>query len=805
MDEKQWLDLLNKAEQFYLSQAEIALCLPQDAAMATPYDTKYVEELLQEKPVELAVSDTNVDVVEQDANNIDNASSHPNKEVTTFEQIDSQTESDELIHASLSDSDDNLTTLLPEEHAEQDDETPFTDEAEFSDAESPTELRSLDEEESDEPKHEDEFSEGESNLANHTFDKQESDELELDADSSTHDHLFNDEFIAETVREHLLDEPVNALSNSEVKPDNTIEESESDTISAINTDVEEPQTESNQDDDSEDVLVESTSPVISAFETSHEPLAEIPVAIPTHTPVFDETEHDLNSNREDETPSLFDEISPLESSTSDDEDEEKPYRDPFTLDLFGSLPAKKPAEKPKPTETKPSFNLKQKPKSKPVESELFESLLGEQPSNTVANEPQKDNPRNELSTESSLHTDQLFVQSADSKDIVLNENRTQTSNSDNEQIPNDSQAEQLVSKHVETEVSKLEQVENQQESSDQEKFDYSSEIEAASSSLTESEETPKEQHTTIDEHSTTAQQLGDAQTKLTDHQEDSSTLVHLDKAPPSVQEMEKTDITHQENHLSTTQHKDSTELSQQGIDNGLHPTSTSSSFTEIIDENGDILKVNPNQSPIYIPKFTLSPMALHNELAACSTLEELRALCEKHRDLLKTDLEHTNLVFGVGNPQAKLMIVGEAPGENEDIQGEPFVGRAGQLLDKIMAAINFQRSDIYIANILKHRPPKNRDPLPDERDRSLPFLLRQIELIQPKIVLCMGRISAKTLLGLPDTTTLAQLRGKFHPFLGKIELTATYHPAALLRNPNWKRPTWEDVQMVRKRYDELVN
>jgi uracil-DNA glycosylase len=200
----------------------------------------------------------------------------------------------------------------------------------------------------------------------------------------------------------------------------------------------------------------------------------------------------------------------------------------------------------------------------------------------------------------------------------------------------------------------------------------------------------------------------------------------------------------------------------------------------------------------------IAPNQLQLELNECLTLDDLRLLCEKHKDLLRTDLEDTNLVFGVGNPNAKLLIVGEAPGENEDKQGEPFVGKAGQLLDKILEAIQFSRKDIYIANILKHRPPKNRDPLPEERERSLPFLLRQIEIIQPKLVLCLGRISARTLLGLPDTVSLAQLRGKFHPFMNNtIELTATYHPASLLRNPNWKRPTWEDVQMIRNRYDEL--
>tara|TARA_R110001599_G_scaffold184627_4_gene378540 strand:+ start:4718 stop:5641 length:924 start_codon:yes stop_codon:yes gene_type:complete len=186
-------------------------------------------------------------------------------------------------------------------------------------------------------------------------------------------------------------------------------------------------------------------------------------------------------------------------------------------------------------------------------------------------------------------------------------------------------------------------------------------------------------------------------------------------------------------------------------------------------------------------------------IAQCSTLEELKALCEK-TEALKTDLEGTNLVFGVGNPNADLMIIGEAPGFNEDKQGEPFVGEAGQLLDKIMAAINFKRDDIYIANILKHRPPENRDPKVEERANSLPYLLRQIELVDPKLILCVGRVSGTTLLDKDDS--LKNMRSKFHEFNGR-ELMVTYHPAALLRNKQWKRPTWEDVQKLRERYDEL--
>lgn len=191
---------------------------------------------------------------------------------------------------------------------------------------------------------------------------------------------------------------------------------------------------------------------------------------------------------------------------------------------------------------------------------------------------------------------------------------------------------------------------------------------------------------------------------------------------------------------------------------------------------------------------------VYYQIDKCNSLEELEALCEK-ADVLRTDLEGTQLVFGVGNPNADLMIIGEAPGAEEDKQGEPFVGKAGQLLNQILEAINFKREDVYIANILKHRPPNNRNPKPEERKRSLPFLLRQIDLINPKLILALGKVSAQTLLDMK--TSLSKMRGKFHEFRGKYELLATYHPAALLRHTKWKRPTWEDVQLLRKRYDEL--
>ncbi len=159
----------------------------------------------------------------------------------------------------------------------------------------------------------------------------------------------------------------------------------------------------------------------------------------------------------------------------------------------------------------------------------------------------------------------------------------------------------------------------------------------------------------------------------------------------------------------------------------------------------------------------------------------------------------THLVFGDGNEKADLMLVGEAPGRDEDLSGVPFVGRAGQLLHKILEAIHFKREDVYIANIIKCRPPNNRDPLPSEVEKCEPYLKKQIDIIQPKFILALGRIAGQTLLR--TNASLSQLRGKVHNYHG-IKLLVTYHPAALLRNPHWKRPVWEDVQFLRKLYDE---
>ncbi|HEU4723034.1 MAG TPA: uracil-DNA glycosylase [Gemmatimonadaceae bacterium] len=160
-----------------------------------------------------------------------------------------------------------------------------------------------------------------------------------------------------------------------------------------------------------------------------------------------------------------------------------------------------------------------------------------------------------------------------------------------------------------------------------------------------------------------------------------------------------------------------------------------------------------------------------------------------------------NPVPGVGDPDADFMCVGEAPGANEDQQGEPFVGQAGQLLNKILAAIDLRREDVFIANVLKHRPPGNRNPLPEEVVACSPYLVRQIELVRPKVILALGTFAAQTLL--ETKLTIGKLRGQVHRYYG-VPLIVTYHPAALLRNPSWKRPTWEDVQLARRILDRAL-
>jgi DNA polymerase len=180
-----------------------------------------------------------------------------------------------------------------------------------------------------------------------------------------------------------------------------------------------------------------------------------------------------------------------------------------------------------------------------------------------------------------------------------------------------------------------------------------------------------------------------------------------------------------------------------------------------------------------------------------NSLDDVRATVAKctRCALYASALNH---VPGEGNHNADFMVVGEAPGQTEDEQGKPFVGRAGQLLTQILEAIQLRREDVFICNVLKHRPPGNRNPEPDEVKACSPYLVRQIELIKPKVILALGTFSAQTLL---DTkTAIGKLRGQVHEYHG-VPVVVTYHPAALLRNPAWKRPTWEDVQLARRILD----
>jgi DNA polymerase len=179
-----------------------------------------------------------------------------------------------------------------------------------------------------------------------------------------------------------------------------------------------------------------------------------------------------------------------------------------------------------------------------------------------------------------------------------------------------------------------------------------------------------------------------------------------------------------------------------------------------------------------------------------------RDLTEAIKNCHKCSLasSRNNVVIGDGNIEADLLIVGEGPGRNEDLEGKPFVGKAGQLLDKILEAINLSRDEVYITNIVKCRPPNNRDPLSEEKEACLPYLRAQFLLIRPKIILCLGRIAAQTLIepNFKITKQHGQWFEKKNTFM-----MATFHPAALLRDSSRKRSVWEDMQKLKQKYDEL--
>jgi uracil-DNA glycosylase len=161
----------------------------------------------------------------------------------------------------------------------------------------------------------------------------------------------------------------------------------------------------------------------------------------------------------------------------------------------------------------------------------------------------------------------------------------------------------------------------------------------------------------------------------------------------------------------------------------------------------------------------------------------------------------TNLVFGSGNPQAELVCIGEGPGADEDAQGLPFVGRAGQLLTKMLASVDLSRDDVYICNTVKCRPPSNRNPEPDEIAACAPFLAEQLAALQPKVILSLGSVATRALLN--TTVPIGKLRGRVHPY-GDAVLIPTFHPAFLLRNPGqeFKRMAWEDLKLAKREYDQ---
>lgn len=197
------------------------------------------------------------------------------------------------------------------------------------------------------------------------------------------------------------------------------------------------------------------------------------------------------------------------------------------------------------------------------------------------------------------------------------------------------------------------------------------------------------------------------------------------------------------------------------------------------------LQASPASSPA-VPKEEMTPertlRVIREDIGDCTR-------CVLHKQGRK------QIVFGVGNPRADIMFIGEAPGADEDQQGEPFVGRAGQLLNNMITAMGIRREDVYIANIIKCRPPGNRTPEREECDTCSPFLMRQIEVVKPKIIVALGAVAAKTLLAVNDA--MINLRGKIYDFRS-TKLAVTYHPAYLLRDPRQKKEAWKDLQMVMK-------
>jgi len=221
---------------------------------------------------------------------------------------------------------------------------------------------------------------------------------------------------------------------------------------------------------------------------------------------------------------------------------------------------------------------------------------------------------------------------------------------------------------------------------------------------------------------------------------------------------------------------------------------------------GSLQEIQPESRDEMTPKSKAAVAVLEEDLSVAPRAEAgiadpaaaLRLIREDLGDCTRCPLHkqgRKQIVFGVGNPRADLMFIGEAPGADEDQQGEPFVGRAGQLLNNMIKAMGIRREDVYIANIIKCRPPGNRTPERDECETCSPFLMRQIAAIKPKAIVALGAVAAKTLLAI--NAPMSEFRGRWYDFRG-TKLAVTYHPAFLLRDPRQKKETWKDLQMVMK-------
>lgn len=225
------------------------------------------------------------------------------------------------------------------------------------------------------------------------------------------------------------------------------------------------------------------------------------------------------------------------------------------------------------------------------------------------------------------------------------------------------------------------------------------------------------------------------------------------------------------------------------------------SFVSYSNESENLLIKETKQSD-YSSKIThsLDIFSTDDDWYNSKSLEELDSRINR---CIKCELgkTRTKFVFGSGNPNADIMLVGEAPGADEDIQGLPFVGRAGQLLTKLLKNIGIDRNDVYICNILKCRPPNNRKPLPSEIEMCKPYLLKQIELIQPKVIIALGATAVEGLFNLKKK--MGELRGKILNF-NQIPVIVTYHPAALLRNPNWEKEFLDDLTILHKQFPNVL-